>query len=67
MGLTPMQNLTDIFFADGCRLVYRFDFEQLWIEPWGTDSLRVRATVRSAMEVEKDWALLPASEEASAV
>lgn len=62
MGLTPMQNLTDIFFADDCRLVYRFDFEQLWIEPWGTDSLRVRATVRSAMGVEKDWALLPASE-----
>ena len=45
MGLTPMQNLTDIFFADGCRLVYRFDFEQLWIEPWGTDSLRVRSAV----------------------
>ena len=51
---------SDIFLADGCRLIYRFDCEQLWIEPWGTDSLRVRATVRSAMEAEKDWALLPA-------
>ena len=62
MGLTPKQDLKDIFFQDGCRLIYRFDFEQLWIEPWGVDSLRVRATVRSDMETEKDWALLPAPE-----
>ena len=60
MGLTPKMDLTNIFSREGDRLVYRYDFEQVWIEPWGTDSLRVRATVRSAMEDQKDWALLPA-------
>ena len=40
------------------RLVYRYDGETLWIEPWGTDGLRVRATKQSRMP-EEDWALLP--------
>ena len=62
MGLTPKMELTNIFTQDGCRLVYHYDFETAWIEPWGTDSFRVRATVRCAMEDEKNWALLPAPE-----
>ena len=62
MGLTPKMDLTNIFTQDGCRLVYHYDFETVWIEPWGTDSFRVRATVRCAMEEEKNWALLPAPE-----
>ena len=62
MGLTPKMFLTNIFTQDGCRLVYHYDFETVWIEPWGTDSFRVRATVRCAMEDEKNWALLSAPE-----
>ncbi len=45
-------------YRQGDRLVYRFDSEALWIEPWGPDALRVRATHAAAMPTE-DWALLP--------
>lgn len=38
------------------RLVFRFDAEQLWIEPWGPNALRVRATKTSTMPTE-NWAL----------
>lgn len=41
---------------DGNRLVYRFDAEILWIEPWGTNGLRVKATKTSSMPLE-NWAL----------
>ncbi|KAH7327790.1 glycosyl hydrolases family 31-domain-containing protein [Stachybotrys elegans] len=40
------------------RLVFSFDAEQLWIEPWGPNALRIRATKMSAMP-DTDWALLP--------
>lgn len=39
------------------RLVFRYDAETLWIEPWGRDSLRVRATHNATMHRD-DWALL---------
>lgn len=39
------------------RLVYRFDAETLWIEPWGSNALRVRATKTHSMPSE-DWALI---------
>ena len=39
------------------RLVYRYDAEEVWIEPWGPDALRVRATKESRMPQE-DWALI---------
>ena len=42
------------------RLVYRYDGETLWIEPWGKDGLRIRAAKQSRMP-EEDWALLPNS------
>ncbi len=45
------------FSRQGHRLVREYESEILWIEPWGRDSLRVRATHRSAMSGE-DWALL---------
>jgi len=41
------------------RLIYRYDAEMLWIEPWGENSLRVRSTAMADMPVENDWALLP--------
>lgn len=44
--------------TDGKRLIRRFDSETLWIEPWGENSLRVRATALAVMP-ETDWALLP--------
>lgn len=45
------------FTLDGDRLIRKYESETLWIEPWGRDSLRVRATHRSAMS-DEDWALL---------
>ncbi len=50
--------LHSLFRIEGNRLVREYDAEQLWIEPWGADSLRVRSTKHAAM-IEKDWALLP--------
>ena len=49
---------TCLFEAQGTRLVCRYDAELLWIEPWGVNSLRVRATKMAEMP-EADWALLP--------
>lgn len=46
------------FSQQGNRLVYQFDGETLWVEPWGKDSLRVRATKMCEMPLE-DWALIP--------
>ena len=31
------------------RLIREFDSEQLWIEPWGQNSLRVRVTKMRSM------------------
>ena len=56
---------------DGNRLIYRYDAEKLWIEPWGENSLRVRSTKLAEMPGTggkegldngsiEDWALLPA-------
>jgi alpha-D-xyloside xylohydrolase len=42
------------------RLVYSYDAEQLWIEPWGANALRIRATKQSVMPAE-NWALLDPS------
>ena len=50
--------MSDFFSIDGNRLIRRYDSEKLWIEPWGENSLRVRATNEAAVEQE-DWALLP--------
>ena len=38
------------------RLVYRFDAEKLWLEPWGENALRVRACKQAVMP-EEEWAL----------
>lgn len=45
-----------MLFEQDRRLVYRFDAEQVWIEPWGENALRVRATKAGCMPNE-DWAL----------
>lgn len=38
------------------RLIYRYDAEQVWIEPWGEHALRIRAAKEAVMPTE-DWAL----------
>jgi alpha-D-xyloside xylohydrolase len=46
-------------FARDGRLVWEYDGEKLWIEPWGESGLRVRATCLEAIDESRDWALLP--------
>lgn len=46
-----------MFQDSGNRLLYLYDAEQLWIEPWGSNALRVRATKHCEMP-QDDWALL---------
>ncbi|KAL2761006.1 glycoside hydrolase family 31 protein [Sodiomyces alcalophilus JCM 7366] len=42
------------------KLVFRFDAETLWIQPWGANALRIRST-RSREMPDQDWALLTPS------
>lgn len=44
--------------ADGHRLIWRGGGETLVVEPWGHDSVRVRAALMREVE-DADWALLP--------
>lgn len=46
-----------LFQQTGNRLVYHYDAEELWLEPWGKNSLRVRAIKQAEMPKE-NWALL---------
>lgn len=50
-----------VFQMDGNRLVFHYDAEKLWIEPWGDNSFRIRATKQAEMPTE-DWALLKVEE-----
>src|SRR5262245_29950574 len=45
------------FESNGSRLVWRFKEQTLWLEPWGRDSFRVRATTLSEMPL-RDWSLV---------
>lgn len=42
---------------EGNRIVFHYDAEELWIEPWGENSVRVRAT-KNAQMPDENWALL---------
>ena len=44
--------------AEKTKLVYHYDAEELWIEGWGKNGLRIRATKNAQMPAE-DWALNP--------
>lgn len=48
-----------MFRAENSRLIREYDHEKVWIEPWGENSLRVRASY--AAITDDDWALLPAT------
>ena len=41
------------------KLIFHYDSEELWIEPWGKNALRIRATKNNRMD-EENWALLSA-------
>jgi alpha-D-xyloside xylohydrolase len=49
-----------MFRAEGVRLIRQYDHEQVWIEPWGEHSLRIRASYSTIQN--DDWALLPSPE-----
>ncbi|WP_288423770.1 glycoside hydrolase family 31 protein [uncultured Spirosoma sp.] len=56
------RDFLDGFFEEtGTALRYRYDAEQLIVEAWGENSLRVRATKLADMPAD-DWALLPPRE-----
>lgn len=38
------------------KLIFHYDAEELWIEPWGPNALRIRSTKEAQMPAE-DWAL----------
>lgn len=48
--------LYGIFEEKGCQLCYRYDAERVIVEPWGENSLRVRAAKMADMPSE-EWAL----------
>ena len=48
-----------MLYKDGNRLIFRYDAEEVWVEPWGDNAFRVRATKESRYpeEEEEGWAL----------
>ena len=46
---------------EGNRIIFHYDAEELWIEPWGENAVRVRATKDASMP-EENWALLSLEE-----
>jgi alpha-D-xyloside xylohydrolase len=56
--------MPSFFSKNQNRLVYHYDAETLWVEPWGQNSLRVRGVKNAEMPytsgvTKTDWALLP--------
>lgn len=47
-----------MFAKENNRLIINDNSGTVWIEPWGTDSVRIRMTADRAMD-KNDWALLP--------
>ncbi|KAL4967927.1 putative glycosyl hydrolase [Aspergillus stella-maris] len=45
-----------MLWADGDKLIFRFDDHTLWVEPWSNNAFRIRAMKLAAMPTE-DWAL----------
>jgi alpha-D-xyloside xylohydrolase len=44
------------------KLIFHYDAEELWIEPWGKNALRIRASKNDVMS-EENWALLDVTQE----
>ena len=62
-----MRRLENIFSCEGNRLIHRFENETLCIEPWGPNSIRVRAVKMGAPIDGKDWALTEPAERAAQI
>ncbi|KAH0407745.1 hypothetical protein KCU90_g22651, partial [Aureobasidium melanogenum] len=45
-----------MFAKQDGRLIFSYDADKLWIEPWGKNALRIRATQLNHMPSE-NWAL----------
>ncbi|CAG7950164.1 unnamed protein product [Penicillium nalgiovense] len=45
-----------MLYAEDDKLVFRFDDHILWVQPWGENAFRVRATKQASIPTE-DWAL----------
>lgn len=50
---------------EGNRIVFHYDAEEVWIEPWGENAVRVRATKNPVMPKD-DWALTQPKEDVRA-
>ncbi len=48
------------------RLIFHYDAEEMWIEPWGADAVRVRATKNCEMP-DENWALLKPEDSACSI
>jgi len=55
--LDNFTSLSKMLYTEDDTLIFRFDDHQLRIQPWGQNSLRVRATKRPNFE-QQNWALL---------
>jgi alpha-D-xyloside xylohydrolase len=45
-----------MLYEEEGHLVFRYDAEEVWLQPWGDNGLRIRATKQSTMP-KGDWAL----------
>jgi alpha-D-xyloside xylohydrolase len=52
--------------AEDNKLIFRYDDHTLWLQPWGANALRVRATRLAQMPAE-DWALSEKVEDTSSL
>ena len=48
------------------KLIFHYDAEEVWIEAWGNNALRIRATKECRMP-EEDWALCKRGEAESRI
>ena len=46
------------------KIIFHYDAEELWVEGWGENGLRVRAT-KNAQMPDEDWALNPSGRNAA--
>ena len=44
-----------MIFDENSKLIYRYDAEEVWIEAWGENAIRIRSTKECQMPQE-DWA-----------
>lgn len=51
---------------ENSKLIYHYDAEEVWIEAWGNNALRIRATKECRMS-EEDWALCKRGEARSRI